>query len=77
VLDEARTQGFGAGIDLPENATRVADHWTFHPALPPQASVQFANSRYAGGYRVCWTSGCAKLADLAGADRPLTMTVCR
>jgi len=77
VLETASTQGFGAGIDLPDDAMRVGRRWTFRPALPPQRSVQFANSRFAAGYQVCWSAGCAKLADWAGADRPVTMTVCR
>ena len=78
VLSEATIESpAGAGIDLPADAHRIAGGWSFRPQLPPQSRVELANSRFAGGYRVCWAGGCAKLADLVGGvDRPVTLTVC-
>src|SRR5207244_12207979 len=77
VLRETRTEGLGAGVDLPADARRVAGTWAFTPALPPQARVQLANSRFAGGYELCSTAGCVALNDLAGGtDAVATLTTC-
>jgi hypothetical protein len=72
-LVEVRTEGMGAGIDLPADARRVGHQWRFTPALPPQQQVLFANSHHVPGYRVCSGGVCRRMDN---QDRTLTMSRC-
>ena len=77
LLVSSSTDGLGAGIDVPANASLAGGRWTFRPALPPQHEVQLANSRFVGGYMVCWQGACAPLSEMAGGqDRVVRMAVC-
>ncbi len=77
LLVSSSTDGLGAGIDVPAEASVVGGRWTFRPALAPQREVQLANSRFAAGYVVCWPGACAPLSDIAGGqDRVVRMAVC-
>ena len=76
-LREVRTEGLGAGVDIPVDAQRVGRGWRFSPALPPQRQLVLANSRFASGYRVCWSGRCEKLAERVGVrDRALVLSAC-
>ena len=78
-LIEVRGRGTGAGVDLPPQLRWSADGWwAFRPlAAAPQPRVVLANSRHAGGYRLCGQRGCADLASLPGAfDTPLVLRPC-
>jgi hypothetical protein len=76
-LREVRTEGLGAGVDIPPDAQRVDRGWRFSPALPPQRELVLANSRFGPGYRVCWSGHCESLADRVGvSDRPLVLSAC-
>ena len=77
VLREVRTEGLGAGVHVPDDARRVGRQWRFTPAMAPQPRVVLANSRFAAGYRACWSGQCTRLSTLRGAsDRPLVMQAC-
>ena len=76
-LREVRTEGLGAGVDIPADAQRFGRGWRFTPALPPQRQLMLANSRFASGYRVCGAGRCERLDERVGArDRPLVLTAC-
>ena len=72
-LIEVRTEGLGAGVDLPAHAAPVGRQWRFTPALPPQQRVVFANSRHGAGYRVCSGGMCRRIDN---QDQTLTMSRC-
>ncbi|HEY2929746.1 DUF1850 domain-containing protein [Piscinibacter sp.] len=76
-LREVRSEGLGAGVDIPVDAQHVGPWWRFSPVLPPQRELVLANSRFASGYRACWAGHCERLADRIGAhDHPLVLSAC-
>jgi hypothetical protein len=60
-LVQVRTEGLGAGLDLPDDATRSGRGWRYTPVLPPQPRVLLANSRDVAGYRACAAGVCRPL----------------
>ena len=60
-LAQVRTEGLGAGVDLPRDATLSEGMWRFAPALPAQPRVLLANSQHVAGYRVCAAGACQAL----------------
>lgn len=60
-LERVRGRGLGAGIDVPPQARLAQGWWSFEPQTPPMREVLLANSADAGGYRLCWASGCRRL----------------
>ena len=72
-LAEVRTQGVGAGVDVPVDARFSDGWWRFKPALPPLPEVQLANSVDAAGYTLCSAAGCRHLV----VGQPLVMWPCR
>jgi hypothetical protein len=73
-LAEVRTRGLGAGVHVGDDARLVDGWWRFSPPAVPQAHVTLANSRFAGGYRVCHGGRCEHLAP--GLDRAVVMAPC-
>lgn len=65
VLDEARVQGSGAGMEAGDDAVRRDGWWTWHPQLRLPA-LNLTQSSYAGDYTICSVDGCTALARLAG-----------
>lgn len=66
-LEEARVQGPGAGIHLPEGAQMTADGWVYRPELPPQRRLVLAASGATGaGWSLCTELGCEELGRAAG-----------
>lgn len=56
---EAFIQGPGAGMELPDGATRIDQGWTFRPDLPPQSEVFLAASGTTdGGWTICAEGQC-------------------
>lgn len=67
-LEEARVQGPGAGIHLPEGAQMTDGGWVYRPQLPPQRRLTLAASGATGaGWSLCTTLGCRELGRVAGA----------
>lgn len=59
VLEEARVQGSGAGMEPGENARRVGGWWIWRPDLPPLPELVLAASgATASGWTLCDTGGC-------------------
>lgn len=66
-LEEARVQGPGAGIHLPEGAQRTAEGWVYRSQLPPQRRLTLAASGATGaGWSLCTKLGCQELGGMAG-----------
>jgi hypothetical protein len=77
-LTEVRTEGLGAGVDLPAGAQRLKRGWRFTPHLPAQPQVLLANSHHAPGYSLCRNGECRRLDELVDAkDRAIAMVPCR
>src|SRR4051812_25850947 len=54
VIDEARIERSGAGMEPPADATWADGWWHYRPSLAPLTSVILANSEFASGYSLCW-----------------------
>ncbi|QDZ00669.1 DUF1850 domain-containing protein [Nitratireductor mangrovi] len=75
VLEEARVQGSGAGMEPPEGAVLADGWWVYRPALPPlPALVLAASGATAGGWRLCAGGECRTLGSASGA--PITLRPC-
>ena len=74
VLIEARIEAIGAGMEPPSSAVREGRWWRYRPSLPPIPAVKLANSTFAGGYSLCWKSGCRPLASLVPQGTQVSIT---
>ena len=63
VLAEARIQGFGAGMEAPDDAVLRGGYWHYRPKVAPLATLSLAHSPYTTGYELCLAGGCRPLAD--------------
>jgi hypothetical protein len=81
ILDEARVQGSGAGMDPPEEARLVGGFWRWRPALPPQAAIVLRRSGATADYQVCIAGACRDMgsyleAALPAEADPVTLKAC-
>jgi hypothetical protein len=77
ILEEARVQGTGAGMEIPDGASFEGGTWHYHPELPPLPEVRFTNSLLPRGYDICFEGRCVRLRELIGDDqRSLTLLPC-
>ena len=67
VLEEARIQGTGAGMEPPPDAVLRSGWWHYVPRLPPLPEVRLTLSPYTADYRLCWDGSCRGLGQLLGA----------
>lgn len=64
---EAEVQGPGAGMEIPDDAVRIADGWRYRPHLPPQREVLLAASgETPSGWMFCALGACQELGRQAG-----------
>jgi hypothetical protein len=66
-LTGARIQGFGAGMEPPQDAVLRGGWWTWTPTLEPMAALRLAQSTYTSDWTLCWRSQCRRLGALAPA----------
>lgn len=64
-ITEARIEAIGAGMEPPASAIREGRWWRYKPSLPILPSVVLANSTFADGYSLCWSTECRPLAVIA------------
>lgn len=77
VIDEARIEGSGAGMDPPDGALLRDGFWRWRPALPPQRDVVMRRSGATADWQVCIAGRCRTMSDLVPAEAdPITLTVC-
>jgi len=75
-LVEARVQGSGAGMEIPDGAILKDGAWHYAPSLPPRTSIVLANSgATGGGWRICGDGRCAEVGEAAG--KPAEISACR
>lgn len=60
----ARIEALGAGMEPPHSAIWDGRWWRYRPLLPSLSSVELANSTFAEGYSVCWSSTCQPLVTI-------------
>ena len=70
VLIEARVQGSGAGMEVPDGAVRTGAYWRWTPDLPPQTALRLARAPGVPSHEVCMAEGCLPLERLVGRGRP-------
>ncbi len=77
VLETARIQGSGAGMDPPPGAVLMDGWWHYRPALPPQREIRLTWSPFTEDYTICaGPDRCDRLAAWLGAE-PDSPTVVR
>ncbi|MCB1883940.1 MAG: DUF1850 domain-containing protein [Geminicoccaceae bacterium] len=79
VLEAARVQGSGAGMEVPDGAIRRGAFWQWHPDLPPQDALTLGRSAAVPPYTLCVEGACrsvdAILGDPSGED-PARLWAC-
>ena len=66
-LVEARVQGSGAGMEVPDGAVLEDGAWRYRPTLPPQASINLASSgATVSGWKLCGETGCREVGTRSG-----------
>ena len=67
VVEEARIEGTGAGMEPPPDAVLRGGWWHYVPQLPPLPEVRLTLSPYTADYRLCWSGQCRALGQILGA----------
>ncbi|HEY9566964.1 MAG TPA: DUF1850 domain-containing protein [Thalassobaculum sp.] len=73
-ITEARIEAIGAGMEPPASAIREGRWWRYKPSLPVLPSVVLANSTFADGYSLCWSTECRPLAVIAPQGEQVAIT---
>ncbi len=77
VIDEARVEGSGAGMDPPEGALLRDGFWRWRPTIPPQRKVVMRRSGATADWQVCIAGKCQAMSELAPHEAdPIALTVC-
>jgi hypothetical protein len=72
---EARVQGTGAGMEIPDGAVLKDGVWRYVPSLAPQKALLLARSgATVGGWEICAEGRCATVG--ADADAPAEIRAC-
>src|SRR3546814_13050083 len=73
-ITESRIEAIGAGREPPASAIREGRWWRYKPSLPVLPSVVLANSTFADGYSLCWSTECRPLAVIAPQGEQVAIT---
>ena len=65
LLETARVQGTGAGMEIPDGAYFARGHWQYHPRLS-LGVLRLARTPEAGDYQLCLASVCTSMTDWVG-----------
>lgn len=77
VIEEARIEGSGAGMDPPDGALLRDGFWRWRPKLPPQQEVVMRRSGATADWRVCIAGRCKAMSELVPYEAdPIALTVC-
>jgi hypothetical protein len=76
VVEEARVEGSGAGMEPPADAVFDGSGWIYHPHVPPQGRVALGDSGEAGAWRLCTGDGCLSLGGAPGGGQPIVLSTC-
>lgn len=75
VLGEARVQGNGAGMEIPDGAVLRDGAWHYRRHLPPLQPLHAGRTPEAGDYQLCTAQGCQPLAHWLGPPNKATPAV--
>jgi len=77
VMDEARIQGSGAGMEAPPDARLVDGFWRWRPALPPQSEIVMRRSGATADWQVCVAGACRPMGAYLPRDAdPVILKAC-
>jgi hypothetical protein len=65
-LGEARIQGNGAGMEIPDGAVLHDGFWHYRQPMPPFQPLRVGRTPEAGDYQLCYAGGCHALAEWLG-----------
>lgn len=72
---EARVEGTGAGMEIPDGAVLKDGVWHYSPTLAPQKALLLARSgATVGGWEICAEGRCLTVG--ASADEPAEIRAC-
>ena len=74
VVESARIEGSGAGMEPGPDAVFDGTGWTYRPDLPPQAELVLADSGRAGTWELCASGDCMSLGGEGG--EPVVLRPC-
>jgi hypothetical protein len=58
LLGEARVRGSGAGMEIPDGATKQNGAWRYQRSLPALQPLRLGRTPEAGDYQLCTDNGC-------------------
>ncbi len=70
VLIQARVQGSGAGMEVPDGAVLDGAYWRWTPDLPPHGGLTLGRAPGVPSHEICTGRGCLPLERLVGRGRP-------
>lgn len=73
VLDRARIQGSGAGMDPPPDAVRHGAWYEYVPATQPDGALRLTRSEFTPDFDWCTADGCQPLGALLPSDHGVTL----
>ncbi len=77
VMEEARIQGSGAGMEAPPDARLVDGFWRWRPVVPPQSEIVMRRSGATADWQVCVGGACRPMGDYLPADAdPVILKAC-
>ncbi len=77
VIEEARVEGTGAGMEIPADAELADGVWRYRPKLTEQKAVHLLDAGRGGDWDICVAGECRKLASLVeNSDGGLTLSPC-
>ena len=74
VVEQARVEGSGAGMDPPDGSVFDGSGWVYHPHVPPQKRVLLGDSGAAGAWHLCADGACRDLGGKGGD--PIVLEAC-
>lgn len=77
VLEEARVQGSGAGMEPPPEARLVNGFYIWTPDIPPLRELALRRALEGGDWTLCTAGRCATIREwLGGEGDPVTLCAC-
>lgn len=77
VIEEARIEGSGAGMEIPADARLVDGFWVYRPRLAPQEKVHLIDAGRGADWDICSAGICLPLASLVPASASqFTLSLC-
>lgn len=77
VIEEARIQGNGAGMEIPADARLINGFWVYRPDIEPQEEVHLIDAGRGADWDICSAGICRPLASLVPVSASqLTLSSC-